>query len=119
MTIDGWIQYPSNSGSWIWSSRESPLVAFGRPQLAVKTMTPPQNMNQIYSMVYNNMWEVNYLDDCPGDREFTYDLVWKKQNPNAQHVAQLVQTYFLPPTVMINPKNREDKFTFKRMNEIK
>ncbi len=118
MTIDGWIQYPSSSGSWIWSSRESPLVAFGRPQLAVKTMNPPQNMNQIYSMVYNNMWEVNYLDDCPGDMEFTYNLVWKKQNPNAQHVAQLVQTYFLPPTVMINPKNREDKFTFKRMNEI-
>jgi hypothetical protein len=119
IAIDGWILYPSKSGSWIWSSREAPLVAFGAPQLAVKTMTPPTNMNQIFSMVYNNMWDVNYQDDSPGEMEFSYDIAWKNKDIDTKNVSQLVQTYFLSPSVMINPKNREDKFTFKRMNEIK
>lgn len=119
LSIDGWVQYPSDLGSWIWSSREAPLLSFGRPQLAVKSMQPPQNMNQIYSMVYNNMWEVNYQNDYTGEMEFSYDLVWKNQNPDAKQVAQLVQTYFLTPSVMLNPKNKEDKFTFKRMTDIK
>ena len=119
MTTDGWIKYPSPSGSLIWSGREAPLVSFGSPQLSFQSMTPPKNMNQIFSMVYNNMWDVNYQDDSPGEMEFSYDIVWKSQDVDVKNVAKLVQTYFLPPTVMINPKNREDKFTFKRMNEIK
>lgn len=119
LPIDGWVHYPTASGNWIWSSREAPLISFGRPQLAIKSMIPPKNMNQIFSMIYNNMWEVNYLDDCPGEMDFTYDLVWKKQIDNTKQPASIVQTYFLPPSLMINPLNREDQFTFKRMNEIR
>lgn len=119
MSTDGWIKYPSSLGSLIWSGREAPLVAFGSPQLSVQTMVPPKNMNQIFSMVYNNMWDVNYQDDCPGEMEFTYDIVWKNKDIDAKNVSGLVQAYFLPPSVLINPKNREDKFTFERMNEIK
>ena len=119
ITIDGWVHYPSQVGSWIWSGRESALVSFDSQQLAIKSMTPPKRMNTILAMVYNNMWEVNYLDDCPGEMEFHFDLVWKEKVSDSREIAKIVQTYFFPPVVMLNPATREDKHTFLRMNEIK
>ena len=119
VTIDGWVHYPSPIGSWIWSGRESALVSFDSQQLAVKSMTPPKRMNTILAMVYNNMWEVNYLDDCPGEMEFHFDLVWKEKISDSREIPKIVQTYYFPPVVMLNPATREDKHTFLRMNEIK
>jgi hypothetical protein len=118
-TIDGWVYYPSSSGSWIWSTRDVPLLSFGSQQYAVKSTKPAEDMNKIFAMVYNNMWNVNFLDNCPGQMEFQFDLVWKNKISDSKLVPKIVQTYYLPPVIMINPKTREDKFTFKRMNEIK
>jgi hypothetical protein len=118
-TIDGWVHYPSSSGSWIWSNRDAVLVSFGSQQFAVKSIKPADDMNKILAMVYSNMWSVNYLDNCPGEMEFQFDLVWKNKISDPKFVPKIVQTYYLPPVIMINPKTREDKFTFKRMNEIK
>ena len=118
-TIDGWVHYPSSSGSWIWSSRDAVLLSFGSPQFVVRSMRPADDMNKIFAMIYNNMWSVNYLDNCPGEMEFHFDLVWKNKISDSKMVSKIVQTYYLPPVVMNNPETREDKFTFKRMNEIK
>ena len=119
LTIDGWVDYPTSKGTWIWSSREAPLISFGSQQLAVKSMSPPKKMNTILALLYNNMWDVNYLDDCPGEMEFQFDLVWKDKITDSKQIPKIVQTYFLPPVVMLNPGTREDKHTFLRMNEIK
>lgn len=118
-TIDSWVHYPSSKGSWIWSSREVPLISFDSQQLAVKSMTPPKRMSTILAMLYNNMWDVNYLDDCPGEMEFHFDLAWKDKITDTKQIPKIVQTYFLPPVVMLNPATHEDKHTFLRMNEIK
>jgi hypothetical protein len=118
--IDGWVQYPSStSGSWIWSSRESPFIAFDSPQFAVKAIDPPDHMNKILAMVYNNLWFTNFNGNCPGVMEFQFDLVWKDNKVNADQVAELVQTYYVPPVVMVNPKEREHEDIYKRMNEVK
>ncbi|MBN1822627.1 MAG: hypothetical protein JW833_18025, partial [Prolixibacteraceae bacterium] len=118
-TIDGWVNYPSENGSWLWSSCEAPLISFSEPQLASKRLTPPDNMNKILAMVYNNMWEVNFLNDCPGEINFHFDLVWKNKKINSDEADDITYTYNIKPLIILNPKTREDKFTFKRMNEIK
>jgi hypothetical protein len=117
--IDGWVNYPGQSGSLLWSSRDGALISFSEPQLAANRKTPPANMNKILAMVYNNMWEENFLNDCLGDMEFQFDLVWKEGTLSATEAEQSARMLNLPPFVMLNPATREDPYTFKRMNEIK
>ena len=76
-------------------------------------------MNKIYSMVYNNMWFCNFPDNIPGEMQFQYDLVWKSKLTDSKMISEIVQTYYLPPVIMLNHQTREDKHTFNRMNEIK
>lgn len=118
-TIDGWINYPSQYGNYIWSCRDIPLVSFGSQNFASKSLAPPEKMNKIYSMVYNNLWYCNFPDNVPGVMQFQYDLVWKNKITDSKMIPEMVQTYYLPPVIMINPQTREDKHTFYRMNEIK
>ena len=118
-TIDAWVKYPTQNGDWLWSGRDAALVSFSGPQLAAKRLSPPQNMNRILAMVYNNMWEVNFLHDCPGDMLFHFDLIWKDKTISTTEASNVTRTYNLPPAVMLNPGTREDPFTFKRLNEIK
>jgi hypothetical protein len=118
-SIDGCVNYSSKEGSLLWSSRDAALISFAAPQLAAKRRTPPGNMNRILAMVYNNCWEENFLNDCVGDMEFQFDLVWKTKPLSAKDAFQITRTLNLPPLVMLNPATREDPFTFERMNEIK
>jgi hypothetical protein len=118
-TIDGWVNYPSEAGSTLWSSRDAALISFSEPQFAAKRTSPPKNMHKILAMVYNNMWGENFLDDCPGEMQFRFDLSWHDRKLTPGGISGIVRTYSLPPLIMINPATREDPFTFKRMNEIK
>jgi len=118
-TIDGWVNYPSKAGSLLWSSRDAALISFSEPQLAAKRRTPPGSMNRILAMVYNNCWEENFLNDCIGDMEFQFDLVWKSHPVSAEEAQRIACSLTLPPFVMLNPATREDPFTYQRMNEIK
>ncbi len=117
-TIDGWVNYADENGSWLWSSKEAPLISFSETQLAAKKPSPPENMNKIMAMVYNNMWEVNFLNDCPGEMCFHFDLVWKAEQITPSMADDLINTYNLKPLIMLNPATREDKFTFNRLNQI-
>ena len=116
--FDGWVNYPAQNGSWLWSGRDAALISFSAPQLAVKGLSPPQDMNTILSMVYNNLWEVNFLNDCPGKMQFHFDLVYKNHEITTKEAHQIVRTYNLPPLIMLNPATREDNHTFERLNEI-
>jgi hypothetical protein len=100
-------------------SRDAALISFSEPQLAAKRKTPPENMNKILAMVYNNLWEENFLNDCLGDLEFQFDLIWKDRPLSTSEAFQITRTLNLPPFVMLNSPTREDPFTFQRMNEIK
>ncbi len=118
-TTDGWVNYPAQDGSRLWSSRDTPLISFSGPQLASKRKTPPENMNTVLAMIYNNLWEVNFLDDCPGDMQFRFDLFWRNRPVTTKEAFAITQTYHIRPLVMLNPVTREDEFTFKRLNEVK
>ncbi|MFA5816764.1 MAG: hypothetical protein WC865_14210 [Bacteroidales bacterium] len=113
-SIDGWIHYPSESGHWVWSSKEAAMVTFDGHQFCAKRKTAPENMNNLYAMIYNNVWEVNFPADCPGEMRFEFDLFWKKEI-SKEEIPGIVKTYFLPPLVIQNPKFPVDEIEFNRM----
>lgn len=113
-SIDGWISYPSLAGTRVWSSGESAMVAFGGHQFCAKRTTAPVAMNDLYAMIYNNVWEVNFTADCPGKMSFSFDLFWKKEISNNE-IKKVVQTHFLPPLVIRNPGYPVNETEFKRM----
>lgn len=113
-TIDGWIHYPSLSGNWVWSTKEAAMVTFDGHQFCAQRKSAPANMNNLYAMIYNNVWEVNFPADCPGEMSFEFDLVWKKEIMK-EEIPGLVKTYFLAPQVIQNPKFPVDSIEFNRM----
>lgn len=113
-SIDGWIDYPSETGHWIWSTKDAAMVAFDGHQFCSKRKTAPENMNNLYAMIYNNVWEVNFTADCPGKMSFEFDLAWKKEIQK-EDIPGLVKTYFLPPLVIQNPEFPVSETEFNRM----
>lgn len=118
LAIDGWVSYPFKDGAWVWSSRDAALVTFSGNQFGVKSSIPPPNMNHLCAMVYNNMWEVNFLNDCIGKMEFVFDIAWMDNNQPAKAIDDATKTYFMKPVVFVNPATREDKHTFKHTHNI-
>lgn len=120
--VDDWINYPvgTGKGSWLWSSRDVAMVCFGGNQFGVKSRTLPDKPNELCAMVYNNMWEVNVLDDCIGEMEFKFDIQWNnglEQTP--QELSDAVRGYLMEPVIFVNPATRVDKHSYKHLNEIR
>jgi hypothetical protein len=113
-TIDGWVRFPSESGQWIWSSKESAMITFDGHQFCSKRRDAPSNMSNLYAMIYNNVWEVNFTADSPGKMGFEFDLTWRK-NIQKENVPGLVQTYFISPLVILNPRFPVNETEFNRM----
>ena len=105
--IDGWADYATPQGRWLWVSRDAPLLAFGEsPTMALRT-APPKDVHRLRSMIYNNFWYTNFLADCPGVMEFQYDLVWR---PDAGEPAgEIAEALTSPPVVLFNPAMKEDR----------
>lgn len=119
LSIDGWVNYPAGKGSWLWSSRDAALVCFGGNQFGAKRATAPGNMNELCAMIYNNMWEVNVVNDCIGKMEFKFDIQWYEGEATPRQLSDAARTYLLEPILFVNPATREDKHTYKHLNRIK
>ena len=76
LAIDGWVQYRSERGQWLWCSQDSPLISFGGPQLARRNRGLPEGTHRILSIVFDNTWDTNFVADSHGIFQFTYDLSW-------------------------------------------
>ena len=68
--VDGWAEYATAEGRWLWVSRDAPLMTFDRPQALARLTAPPPRTGRLLSMVYNNFWYTNFLGDQPGVMEF-------------------------------------------------
>ena len=49
--------------------------------------------------------------------EFQFDLVWRKQSPDASGVVEVARTLLAEPQVLINPGMKEDPIVIKRLYE--
>jgi hypothetical protein len=104
--FDGWADYVTADGRWLWVSRDAPLVAFGNsPTLAHRT-GPPADRHRVMAMIFNNFWYTNFVADQHGIMEFLFDLCWQPK-PNGA-AADLADAAVVEPVLMINPALKED-----------
>lgn len=116
--IDGWVQIPDESGHWVWSSRDAALVCFGGNRFGKKSNYPPQDVNHLAVMAYNNMWECNFLNDCIGKMEYSFDILWEEKHKSSQDLINSTEANFIKPIIFVNPSTREDRHTFRYLHEI-
>jgi hypothetical protein len=114
--IDGWADYATSAGHWLWVSRDVPLVTFGEHNvLAHRTSGVPDNTHRLFAMLFSNMWYTNFVGDSHGVMEFQFELVWRKTLPNATAVKDLAETLWSEPQVVINPALRESPIYMERL----
>jgi hypothetical protein len=87
--IDGWAQYATKDGQWLWVSRDAPLVTFNRPEIW-KRRTTSAPADRLLAVIFNNFWYTNFVGDEHGAMEFQFDLLWKPSIPDPQSLANTV-----------------------------
>jgi hypothetical protein len=109
--FDGWADYVTPAGRWLWVSRDVPLMTFGAaPTLALRETTP-KDTNRLQAMLFNNFWYTNFVADEHGIMEFQFDLLWQPQaQGSAQDLAEALET---EPAVLLNPSLPEDPRVLK------
>ena len=111
--IDGSASYETSEGHWLWVSRDAPLIAFGAsPTLAFRS-SPPDDVNRLQAMLFNNFWYTNFVGDSHGVMEFQFDLAWSP--PDRPFPPGAASTLESKPIVVINPDLPEDQVMNRRL----
>lgn len=113
--IDGWANYSTPEGHWLWVSRDAPLVSLGGPQPLARLQDPPARTGRLMAMVYNNFWYTNFQGDQPGVMEFQFDLVWRRNLDGESAGAALAEALVTEPVVVINPALEEHPVLMHRL----
>ena len=112
--IDGWISYTSGNTERIWISRDAPLVSFGeRPEPLLRRETPPDMMNSVYAMVFDNTWLTNFVCDQHGIMEFRFALVLRQAGGSAE---QLTETIFSEPVFVNHAELQEPELYMRHLH---
>ena len=113
--IDGWADYSTPDGHWLWVSRDAPLVTFGGPQPLARLDRPPARTGRLLAMIYNNFWYTNFLGDEPGVMEFQFDLLWRPEIAGDAGSEKLAEALLAEPVVVINPSLPEHPAVMKHL----
>lgn len=111
--IDGWAEYATGNGRWLWVSRDAPLVTLGSDATLAARTSPPSDPNRLLAMLFNNFWYTNFAADQHGVMEFQFDLAW--QADAVRPAAQVAETLAAEPIVLINPALPEDPRVIRRL----
>jgi len=114
--VDSWINYVSDGWNRLWVSRDAPLVSFGSPQSVAHLTETPENMNQIYAMVFDNTWMTNFVCDEHGIMEFQFDLLMHKDDGKTSPaaIAEIAETVLSEPVFVIHPENSQELPLYQR-----
>jgi hypothetical protein len=112
--IDGWADYQTADGHWLWVSRDAPLLALGEHNTLAKRTDTPRDAHRMFAMVFNNLWYTNFVADSHGVMEFQFDLAWEK-NLQGEAAEQLAESLLAEPPVVINPKEKENRLFLERL----
>ena len=104
--FDGWAEYATPQGRWIWASRDAPLLAFGASPTLAASQEPPKDVHRLLAMIFNNFWYTNFVADEHGIMEFQFDLIWR-EGP-ADSARDLADALVTEPVLLINPAAPED-----------
>lgn len=114
--IDSWVKYDTKDGARIWSSGDAPIVSFGGHQMGMKLQDAPENTNELYSMLYNNLWVVNFCVDSSGEMNFEFDLTFDKNKLSVRQISDMADSYYMPMPIVNTPEAREDSIVHKYLN---
>ena len=115
-SIDGWVNYDTPAGNWLWVTRDAPLVTFGGHQVLARRTTPPAQPGRVLAMVFNNVWFTNFVADSHGAFEFQFDLAWQPPNQPQPNSAEEAEMMLSEPQVVINPDLREHPIFMQRLH---
>lgn len=104
--IDGWAQYQSAQGNWLWVTRDAPLVSIGGPHMLERHQAEPAEPHRILAMLFDNCWHTNFVADQHGEMEFVFDLLWR---PKADDPAAWAATLTAEPLFLQTPDPPEHK----------
>ncbi len=116
--IDEWVYYPEEKGGWLWSSPDVMVITFGENNVERLRTDAPDNMNDLFAMVYNNKWFVDCIDNVEGTVEFEFYLQWVDKKDESK-IVDISGATISKPKVIINPKTKPDEFTYKYLYENK
>jgi hypothetical protein len=114
IALDGWADYATTDGHWLWVSRDAPLVSFDSPQIWTRCQTPPEHPERVLAMLFNNFWYTNFVADEHGVMEFQFDLVWRKKL-DSPATAELADALVAEPVVLINTDGKDDPIVMQRL----
>ena len=108
--IDGWADYKTSAGEWLWVTRDAPLVTIGGPYELKRDPREEGDTGKISALIYTNHWDTNWPADNHGAMEFQFDLVRKER---IDALAAVAETLMAEPAVLCNPAAREDPLVQK------
>ena len=113
--FDGWADYGTPEGHWLWVSRDAPLVSFDSPQVWTRRQTAPAHPERVLAMLFNNFWYTNFVADEHGVMEFQFDLVWREKLGSPAAAAELADSLVAEPVVLINSGGADDPVVLQRL----
>jgi hypothetical protein len=110
--IDGWADYATPAGHWLWVTRDAPLVAVGAPHVVERHQEEPADHRRILAMIFDNSWHTNFVADSHGQMEFQFDLVWR---PSLDRPAAVAEALACETIVVANPATHEEPAVTERI----
>jgi hypothetical protein len=71
--VDGWLRY-GRDPAWLWFSRDTALVAVGRPRPSERAGELPGDRREFWAQVFDNTWDTNFDANAWGRMSFRFDL---------------------------------------------
>ncbi len=116
-SIDGWLCYRSDDGTRLWTTRDAPLVSFGRFHTYEGIRDCPKRPGRVISTLFDNTWVTNFVADQHGVLEYRFDMIWSPKKWNANESDALTASLTLEPPVVINVQDRENPIFLKRLHK--
>lgn len=114
---DSWVKFASKEGSWLWSSKTSPIFELGKYMFFKKgDIKEPENSYLLQSMLYNNAWGVNFPAEYSGKTVCEYDISYSPTALDKKQADQISDTYLVGPVVIVNPDLKENSSYNKWLN---
>lgn len=114
--IDSWVKYEAEDGARIWSSGDVPIVSFGGHHMGMRLQDAPKKENELYGMLYNNLWVVNFCVDSPGEMNFEFDLTYREGKQSVEQLTDMADSYYIPMSIVNTPEAPEDPVVHKYLN---
>jgi len=77
---------------------------------------PPEMMNSVYALIYDNTWMTNFLADQHGIMEFSFDLVLRNPESNGT-AAELAETILSEPIFINHAQLQENELYLKHLHQ--